>query len=74
MPDYKAEIKMILEEGDLVAVYLISSGTNQEFHASAVWPECSIMRLENGKIVESWSVEDDLSFNLQMGYQVKEPA
>jgi len=73
MPDYKAEIKVILEDGDKVAIYLISSGTSQEFHASAVWPECTIWRLENGKIVETWGVEDNLSWNLQMGYQVKEP-
>jgi len=72
-PDYKAEIKVILEDGDKVAYYLLSSGTSQEFHASAIWPECGIMRLENGKIVETWSVEDNLSWNLQMGYQVKEP-
>jgi predicted ester cyclase len=73
IPDYKAEIKVILEDGDKVAAYLISSGTSQEFHASAVWPECTIWRLENGKIVETWGVEDNLSWNLQMGYQVKEP-
>ena len=73
MPDYKAEIKVILEDGDKVAYYLLSSGTSQEFHASAIWPECGIMRLENGKIVETWNVEDNLSWNLQMGYQVKEP-
>jgi predicted ester cyclase len=73
IPDYKAEIKVILEDGDKVAIYLISSGTSQEFHASAVWPECSIWRLENGKIVETWGVEDNLSWNLQMGYQLKEP-
>ena len=72
-PDYKAEIKMILEDGDKVAYYLISSGTSQEFHTSAVWTECGIMRLENGKIVETWGVEDGLSWSLQMGYQVKEP-
>jgi predicted ester cyclase len=72
-PDYKSEIKLILAEGDLVACYTINSGTNLEFHHSAVWDECDIYRLKDGKITEMWGVENNMSEMRQVGYQVIPP-
>jgi predicted ester cyclase len=73
-PDLKSEIKLILAEGDLVACYLVNSGTNLEYHHSAVWDECDIHRLKDGKIIEMWGVENNLSEMKQMGYQINPPA
>ena len=73
-PDINSEIKLILAEGDLVACYSINSGTNQEYHHSAVWDECDIYRLKDGKITEMWGVENALSEMKQMGYQIIPPA
>ena len=73
MPDFKSEINLILEAGDKVAYFETLSGTSAEFKTSAIWTSCSIARIENEKIVESWSVDDSMSNLLQLGYQVKEP-
>jgi predicted ester cyclase len=72
-PDLNIEIKMIFGEGDRIAFYLTDSGTNQEYHRSAVWGEVGIFRLKNGKIVESWGVEDSFSQLKQLGFQINEP-
>ena len=74
MPDFKTEIHQIIASGDLVAYYAINTGTSTIYHQSAVWPECSFLRLDNGKIVESWFVEDELTHLRQMGFQFSEPS
>lgn len=73
-PDFHIETKLILEDGNMVASYVLQSGTNRDFHASAIWSSFTIMRLENGKIVETWGLDDDLSWHQQMGYQIKSPS
>ena len=72
-PDSRAEIQLIFGDADHVACYSINSGTQQEYQRSAVWADCSIYRLENGKIVESWGVEDSFAQLKQLGYQINEP-
>lgn len=74
MPDFKVEVNLIIEEGDKVAIIATQSGTSQKFHASAVWRWSGIWRLENGKIVETWGVEDELNCNLQLGFRLEQPA
>lgn len=44
-------VEVTLKRGR-VAYFAINSGTNQLYHQSAVWSECNLLRLENGKIVE----------------------
>jgi hypothetical protein len=73
MPDLKTEIIQIMASGDLVAFYAANTGTSTIYNQSAVWTECNILRLENGKIVEWWGVEDTLSEWRQMGFQIREP-
>lgn len=73
MPDLKSEIVQILASGDLVAYYAINSGTSKIYNQSAVWSECNILRLEDGKIVEWWGTSDTLSEWRQYGFQIKEP-
>jgi hypothetical protein len=73
MPDFRTEINVILEEGDKVAYYETFSGTSTEYNASAIAAACSIARFEEGKIVEVWSVSDDMSYYLQVGYQLIPP-
>lgn len=73
MPDLHTEITQILASGDLVAYFAINSGTSAVYHQSAVWTECSILRLEDGKIVEWWGVEDTLSQWRQLGFWIMPP-
>ena len=72
-PDLKADIKLIFEKDDLVAFFAIDSGTNQEFHRAAIWSECNIFRLKDGKITEMWGMEDSYMQLTQLGYQLTEP-
>jgi len=72
-PDLHMEIKIIFGEGDQVACYTINSGTQQEYHRSAVWAEMGIYHVRDGKIAESWGVEDIFSQMRQVGYQINEP-
>jgi predicted ester cyclase len=72
-PDIHAEIKMIIGEGDLVAIYMINSGTNLEYHHSAVWDETDIFRLKDEKIIEMWGVENSYASMKQLGYQILPP-
>jgi len=73
VPDLHTEINHILADGDRVAFYATNTGTNAIYHQSAVWTECNILRLENGKIVEWWGVEDLLSMRQQFGFHMVEP-
>lgn len=73
MPDLKTEINQILASGDLVSYYATNSGTNKNYNQSAVWTECNILRMEDGKVVEWWGTSDTLSQWRQYGFQIKEP-
>jgi hypothetical protein len=72
-PDINSEIKLIIGEGDLVAVYMINSGTNLEYHHTAMWDECDIYRLKGAKIIEIWSIENSYLSLKQQGYQILPP-
>jgi SnoaL-like polyketide cyclase len=73
-PDLRMEIKEIFSNGDMVACYAINSGTNLEYNHSAIWAEIDIFRLKDGKIVETWSIENSYAEMMQLGYQFVEPA
>jgi len=72
-PDLKMDIKKIFGNGDMVACYSVNHGTNTEYNRSAVWDEMDIFKFKGGKIVEIWSVENNLEELHQLGYQVTEP-
>lgn len=72
-PDAHSEVKILLEENDMVAIFLVNSGTNLEYNRSAIWDECDIYRLQDGRIVEIWTVENQVSLFKQLGYQIQLP-
>ncbi len=72
-PDLKCEIQTIFEKDDLVAFFAVDRGTNLEFGRSAIWSECDICRVKDGKIAEMWVVEDVFQQLTQLGYTIREP-
>ncbi len=72
-PDLKCEIKLIFEKDELVAFFAINSGTNLEFRRTAIWSECDIFRVADGKITEMWAAEDVFQQLAQLGYEIREP-
>jgi predicted ester cyclase len=72
-PGLNSEIKLIFGHDDLVACYLVTSGANLEHQHSAIWSESNIYRLENGKIIEMWGVEDSYAQLKQLGFTITEP-
>jgi len=73
LPDLRSEVNLILASGDLVAYHATHWSTHPKYQQSAVWTSCNILRLENDKIVEWWSVDDSLSQQLQLGFRMVEP-
>ena len=71
--DLKSEINLIFGQGDLVACFVTNSGTNSKYHRTAIWSECNIFRLSDGKIIESWGMEDSIMQLKQLGYRIAEP-
>ena len=73
-PDWSERIELIVAEGDLVAVYFASSGTNEgSFQGKAPTGqriginEMTIFRIVENRIVEQWLIPDLLSLNQQLG-------
>jgi len=73
-PDYRMEIDKIVANEDKVAIRSIQTGTHQgDFMGvpasgkQATWTEMSVVRFENGKIVESWWETDMLGLMQQIG-------
>jgi len=73
-PDWTEKIKLIVAEGDFVAIHFTSTGTNKgsflgnpptgkQIHTN----DMSIYRIVDGKIVEQWLLPDLLSLNQQLG-------
>jgi steroid delta-isomerase-like uncharacterized protein len=73
-PDLREDIIHIVAEGDLVVSHFISSGTFtgemeglQPQGQKVSRPEIAVHRLRNGKIVEQWTVSDQLTLMKQLG-------
>jgi predicted ester cyclase len=63
--DLRTEIRLMVAEGDLVATYLVGSGTQVGVFAGiqptgrrVQWEGMTISRIRDGKIQERWSVFD----------------
>ena len=74
IPDFSEKTEDIIAEGDKVWVRLINTGTHSnEFMGIAptqkkfVINSVDIFRIANGKIVEGWSVSDELDFLKKLG-------
>jgi predicted ester cyclase len=72
-PQLKIDIQLIFEGDGLVAVYAINTGTHREYKRAAMWGECDIYRLLDGKIIETWGLEDNFAWMKQLGYEIREP-
>lgn len=74
MPDYHMDIDMIVSDERQVAARFTQSGTHtgadlmgmKASGKKATWTEIGILRIENGKIVESWYEVDMLSMINQL--------
>jgi steroid delta-isomerase-like uncharacterized protein len=73
-PDWSEQIELMVAEGDLVAVYFSSAGTNvgsflgnpptgQQINIT----EMTIFRIADDKIAEQWLIPDLVSLNRQLG-------
>jgi len=76
-PGLKEEIIHIITEGDLVVTHFNSSGTMkgdlEGIPATGRFgsrPEIALHRIKNGKIVEQWTVADQLSLLNQLGIKL----
>jgi ketosteroid isomerase-like protein len=69
IPDLRVDIKMTLEDGDMVTCLMEYRGTHATFRREAVWREIWVVRLSEGKIVESWPLPDVDAYLRQLGYQ-----
>jgi predicted ester cyclase len=74
MPDFHAEFKNILTDGDMVLAWISQSGTQRDTlmgvpatGKKATWGQIIIARFSGGQIVESWSNEDILGLMQQLG-------
>ncbi len=77
MPDYHMNIDMILADEEKVAARFTQSGTHSGAELmgmkpsgkKATWTEIGVLRIHNGKIVESWYEVDMLSMINQLSAQ-----
>jgi predicted ester cyclase len=73
-PDFRMTIDRIVASGNKVAARYVESGTHRgEFMGIAptgkkvTWTEIGILRIEDGKVVESWFETDMLGLMQQLG-------
>ena len=73
-PDWAEQIKLIVAEGDLVAIHFTSTGTNDGSFLGnpptgkqIYINEMSIYRIVDGRIAEQWLIPDSLSLSQQLG-------
>ncbi|MEW5826346.1 MAG: ester cyclase [Candidatus Bipolaricaulota bacterium] len=74
IPDLSVDIKLILADGDKVCCLMEYRGTHATFKREAIWREIWIVRLSEGKIVESWPLPDVDAYLRQLGYQLVPPS
>lgn len=75
MPDYRMRIDMILADEEQVAARFIQSGTHsggelmglQPSGKRAEWTEIGVLKIKDGRIIESWYEVDMLSMLKQLG-------
>tara|TARA_B110000003_G_scaffold196461_2_gene195143 strand:- start:1362 stop:1793 length:432 start_codon:yes stop_codon:yes gene_type:complete len=74
LPDYREEIKLLLDSGDYIIVELLIHGThtgplgNMPPTGKAVsFRDVTILKLRNGKIIEQRGLSDHLSLFQQLG-------
>ena len=74
-PDLKITIDLQVAEGDLVVAHATTTGTMKgEFAGmppsgkTATWESIHIARVKDGKVVEHWAVQDQLSMLQQLGF------
>ncbi len=78
IPDYEEEVRQIVAGGSLVVTRFSSGGTftgtvmgvvikNKKVRRQGM----AIHRLAAGKIIEQWTIEDDLSLMRQLGLELK---
>ena len=74
-PDFRVNIERQIAEGDLVVQHISATGTMKGDFAGmpasgkcARWEAIHISRLANGKVVEHWSVQDQLGMLQQLGF------
>lgn len=82
-PDYNHVIEELVAEGDLVVARITYRGTHEgDFEGipatgnSVTYTGMQLFRVVDGVIMESWLIEDNLSFMTQLGMQLTpaEPA
>ncbi len=66
-PELKGDETMALTDTDKVACLMEYRGTHATFKREAVWREIWIVRLSEGKIVESWPLPDVDAYMRQLG-------
>jgi predicted ester cyclase len=77
MPDYHMDIDMIVADENQVAARFTQSGTHsgnnlmgmEPSGRKATWTEIGVLRIRNGKIIESWYEVDMLSMLNQLNPQ-----
>jgi len=72
-PDEKVEIHQIIEEGDTVACLFTATATHLDYDRQYLIPVGEFFRLKDGRIIESWSVAENLKFYRQMGFTLESP-
>jgi len=73
-PDMKMTVEHVVADGDLVAIHLTSTGTNKgemmgmpATGKAIKVQEMHLARVANGKFVEHWGVEDQMTMMQQLG-------
>lgn len=73
-PDWTEEIQLVIAEGDLVAIWFRSTGTNSggflghpSTNKRIMTDDISIFRIADGKIAEQWLLPDQFSLYSQLG-------
>jgi len=77
-PNYKHEIENIFASGDFVAAQLRYTGTQESAFMEIPstgknidYKGIFILKMQDGKIIESWGIEDDLTMMKQLGIELK---
>lgn len=79
LPDLHFDIQHVVAEGDLVLVHWNATGSSPKALDEAGKPKQltlqghSLLRMQAGKLVESWDITDQLGFLLQQGFKLLPP-